>query len=254
MEVIPVRAGTKAGPFDLHSDLASAARAAGGVRDGDVVVVSSKYVAASQGRTVLLGGVRQYPGGAGVASGYGVRPGLAELIHRESDEVLGGVAGFVMASWQGMLAPNAGIDTSNAGGGRAVLYPHEPHRAAEDLRRRLFVAGGVRAGVIFSDSRLMPSRAGTVAVAVAAAGLRAVRDMRAMPDLHGRLLRVTMEASADSLATAANHVMGEGAESVPYALVRGSGGELTSGPPRPGDRRVAPDSCVYARSFADKYG
>lgn len=254
VEIIPLRAGLKEGPFDLYSDLASAAGAAGGVRDGDVAVVSSKYAAASQGRLVRLAGVRAYPGGRLVASRYRVSAPLAELIHRESEEVLGGVSGFVMASWQGMLAPNAGIDTSNARGGWAVLYPHEPHRAAEDLRRRLFVELGARAGVIFSDSRLMPSRAGTVAVSVACSGVRPVVDMRGAPDLHGRPLRVTMEAAADSLATAANHVMGEGAESAPYALVRGSGAALTSGPPRPGDRAVRPDSCVYARSFADKYG
>ena len=252
MEVIPVRAGLKTGPFDLYEDLAAASAGAGGVREGDVVAVSSKYVSVSQGRTVSMGRIRQYPGGRGIASGYRVRGGLAELIHRESDEVLGGVAGFVMASWRGMLAPNAGIDASNSGGG-AVLYPHEPRRAAEDLRRRIFLEGGVRAGVIFSDSRLMPSRAGTVAVSVACAGMRPVRDLRAVPDLHGRPLRVTMEAAADSLATAANHVMGEGAESVPYALVRGSGAVLTAGPPGPG-QGVAPGSCVYARSFEDKYG
>lgn len=246
MEVLPARAGLKDGRFDLYEDLAAAS---GGVRDGDVVVVSSKYVAASQGRAVATAGVSSYPEGKRISAKYGVRPALAELIHRESDEVLGGVAGFVMATWGGVLAPNAGIDASNAGAGAAVLYPVHPHREAEDLRRRIFLRAGARTGVIFSDSRLMPSRAGTVAVAVAWAGLRPVRDMRAEPDLHGRPLRVTMAAVADSLATAANHVMGEGAESVPYAVVRGSGAVLTAGPPRRSDPAVPPGACVYARSF-----
>lgn len=250
MEVIPLRAGLKSGPFDLYSDLAEAS---GGLLDGDVVVVSSKYVAASQGRTVRLGGVRAYPAGARLSGRHGVQPALAELICRESDEVLGGVAGFVMATWGGMLAPNAGIDSSNAGRGEAVLYPSEPHRAAEDLRRKIFLHSGARAGVIFSDSRLMPSRAGTVAVAVAWAGLRPVRDMRAEPDLRGRPLRVTMAAAADSVATAANHVMGEGAESAPYALARGSGAVLTAGPARPSEPSVPPGACVYARSFAGQH-
>lgn len=251
MEVLPLRAGLKKGPFDLYGDLDSAARGAGeALRDGDVAVVSSKYAAASQGRTVQLGRVRSYPGGRRISERYGVRPPLAELIHRESDSVLGGVAGFVMATWRGILAPNAGIDSSNAGGAEAVLYPAEPHREAEDLRRRIFLGAGARAGVVFSDSRLMPARAGTAAVAVAWAGIRPVRDMRASPDLHGRPLRVTMEASADSVATAANHVMGEGAESVPYALVRGSRAALTAGDASPSEPAVRPGACVYARAYA----
>ena len=79
----------------------------------------------------------------------------------------------------------------------------------------------------------MPARIGTSGVAIACAGIEPVLDMRAKKDLDGNPLKVTFQAVVDNLATIANHKMGEGAESKPFAIVRNSGAKLT-------DRKINP--------------
>lgn len=246
-----LRAPRRNGPFDLFDDVASALRAAGErLADGDVLVISSKYAAVSQGRTVAEAALAASGPARALARRLGMREGLAEAVVRESDEVMGGVAGFAMAVTGGILAPNAGIDASNAGRGRIVLYPDGAHELAEQVRRKAFLRLGARAGVILSDSRLMPMRAGTCGVAVAFAGMEAVRDARGQADLDGRPLGVTMSAVADSIATMANHEMGEGPESTPVALVRGSGARITASRGSASDAAVSAAECVYARGLA----
>ena len=249
LSVFPLKSGRKLGSFGLYDALYDALNGASmRPEPGDVVVVSTKFVAVSQGRTVPLADVRVSDDGRDVSRRFRMMPQMAELVLRESEEILGGMNGFVLARAGGLMAPNGGIDASNAGPGTAILYPARPYRAAESLRRRILLDRDVNVGVILADSRLMPGRVGTVGVAVAYAGLEPVRDLRGRPDLDGKPLRVTFQAVADGLASAANYTMGEGAESTPFALVRGSnavstgryGGHLTA---------VDPSSCVYVRSL-----
>lgn len=248
--VTAVQARRQADSFDLPSEVSASLAAAGlGPADGDVVVVSSKYVSYSQGRLVDMGGVAVSDEAAGLASEYSMSPALSELVLRESNRIVGGMPGFVMAETEGgLIAPNAGIDRSN-GGGTAVLYPENPHGQAEMLRRSFLVRSGVRAGIIISDSRLLPARAGTVGTAVACAGFDPVDDVRGRPDLDGTPLKVTVRAVADSLAAAANLAMGEGGESTPIAVARGSGAFLSGRPVEPGETAIPHDRCAYTRSL-----
>lgn len=220
-----------------------------GLEEGDVIVVSTKLVSNAQGRLVDLRGVRPSGDGLRAARRFGIAPEMAEVIIRESDAVLGGVPGFVLASAGGIISPNAGIDRSNAAGCTSILYPADAYGAAERVRRKVFLEAGVHVGVVLADSRLMPARAGTVGVAVSCAGMSPVRDARAERDLYGNPLRVTMQATADSLATAANHVMGEGSESVPFAIVRGSGVPMTDRRILPSEPAVPHEQCVYVRGL-----
>lgn len=239
------------GPFDLPGEVSASLATAGiGPVDGDILVISSKYVSYSQGRLVDMSGVAASEEADALASKYSMIPALAELVLRESDRIIGGMPGFVMAETAGgLIAPNAGIDRSN-GGGTAVLYPKDPYWQAEVLRRSLLVRSGVRAGVIISDSRLLPARAGTVGTAVACAGFDPVDDVRGRPDLDGAPLKVTVRAVADSLAAAANLAMGEGGESTPIAVARGSGALLSGRPVGPGETAIPHDRCAYTRSLA----
>lgn len=260
MQIRPLAVPRRTGRFDLADDLASALRQNNAsLADGDIVAVSSKYAAGAQGRLVDLRGVRAYPDAVQMASRYRMSPEFAEVVSRESGDVLGGMPGFVMSTTaDGILAPNAGIDRSNSGGGggpdttAVILYPDNPHRAAEHLRRAVFLGLSRRIGVIITDSRLLPARAGTTGVAVACAGIEPVTDMRATPDLDGRPLRVTVRATADELAAAANHVMGEGSESRPYAVISGSGARLASRTVAPSDAAVPRDQCIYMRSLPSR--
>src|SRR5437879_11930057 len=83
------------------------------LRDGDVLVVSSKVVAISEGRVVSLSSVLPRAKATVVAAKHGFSPQLCELILRESDKVIGGVQGFILAVQSGLLTPNVGIDKSN---------------------------------------------------------------------------------------------------------------------------------------------
>jgi coenzyme F420-0:L-glutamate ligase/coenzyme F420-1:gamma-L-glutamate ligase len=125
--------------------------------------------------------------------------------------------GFVMA--------NAGIDHSNiptgAGEERVLLLPRDPDGSARALRDRLVTAFGVPIAVIISDSFGRPWRKGTVGIAIGAAGLPAVIDMRGQPDLFGRELLVTETGFADEIAAAAGLLMGQAREALPMVLVSG---------------------------------
>ncbi|MDA7941749.1 MAG: coenzyme F420-0:L-glutamate ligase [Nitrosopumilus sp.] len=250
MEVVALAASRAVPGTDVYGGLAeSLSRARVSLADGDVVVISSKYVACAEGRMIEPGGVVPTEAGRGLSGRYGMDPRTAEVVHRESDAVLGGMQGLLMAESGGIIAPNAGIDGSNSGG-MMVLYPEYPYLAAEQIRRRIFLKTGARVGVILADSRMMPARVGTAGVAVACAGMDPVHDARGEPDLDGRPLRVTFRAVADSIATAANHGMGEGAESRPFAIVRGSGARMTGRRIGPSEAAVRPESCIYVRGLA----
>jgi hypothetical protein len=80
---------------------------------------------------------------------------------------------------------------------------------------------GALVGVIVSDSVGRAWRTGTVAIALGAAGIKSVDDIRGKPDLFGRDLRVSIVGHADQVAAAAALVIGEAAEGTPVALVRG---------------------------------
>ncbi|HXW02634.1 MAG TPA: coenzyme F420-0:L-glutamate ligase, partial [Candidatus Nitrosotenuis sp.] len=160
--------------------------------------------------------------------------------------------GFVLTSSDNILAPNAGIDKSNVKKGTVILYPDNPYLVAEQIRRKILLNFGVSVGVIIVDSRLMPTRIGTSGVAIACAGLEPVQDMRGQKDLDGNPLKVTLQATADNLATIANHKMGEGSESTPIAIVRNSGARLTARKISPTEMAISSDLCVYVRGFQEK--
>jgi coenzyme F420-0:L-glutamate ligase/coenzyme F420-1:gamma-L-glutamate ligase len=145
------------------------------------------------------------------------RPGLLILEHR---------LGFVMA--------NAGIDHSNVSaageGERVLLLPEDPDGSARRLRDQLVRAFGVEIAVIISDSFGRPWRKGTVGIALGAAGLPALIDLRGQPDLFGRALQVTETGFADEIAGAAGLLMGQADEAVPMVLVRGLGWTAPAAP------------------------
>ena len=98
----------------------------------------------------------------------------------------------------------------------------------------------------------MPSRVGTIGVAIACSGLEPVKDLRGEIDLDGNPLKVTFQATADNLASIANHKMGEGSESQPIALVRDSQCKLTSRKILHSEMTISHEQCVYVRGFANR--
>jgi len=221
------------------------------MQDGDVLVISTKYISNSQGRVVDLENISISDEGLNVSKKYQLKPEIAEVVIRESDKIFGGIGGFVITSSNNIMAPNAGIDKSNAKKGKVILYPENPYLTSEQLRRKIFLKMGIHVGIILVDSRLMPARIGTSGVAIACAGIEPVLDMRSKKDLDGNPLKVTFQAVVDNLATIANHKMGEGAESKPFAIVRNSDAILTDRKIDPLEMAIDPDQCVYVRGLSN---
>jgi coenzyme F420-0:L-glutamate ligase/coenzyme F420-1:gamma-L-glutamate ligase len=102
-----------------------------------------------------------------------------------------------------------------------LLLPRDPDAAAEALRQRLQRHYGVPVGVIISDSFGRAWRRGTCGIAIGAAGLPSLIDLRGQPDLFGRTLEVSIIGFADEIAAAASLLQGQAAEAQPVVLVRG---------------------------------
>ena len=156
-----------------------------------------------------------------------------------------------MSTTDGILAPNAWIDRSNSRETKIILYPNEPYRIAEELKRKIFLEFNLHVGIIIVDSRLMPTRIGTTGVTIACAGIEPTKDLRGEKDLDGTPLKVTFQATADNLASIANHKMGEGDDLNPIAIVRDSQCELTDRRILPEEMIISYEQCVYIRSFSN---
>ncbi|MCC7462068.1 MAG: coenzyme F420-0:L-glutamate ligase [Gammaproteobacteria bacterium] len=196
---------------------------------GDVVVVAQKIVSKSEGRLVDLAGITPSARACELAPIVQKDARLVELVLREARRIVRMAKDVLIVEHRlGFVMANAGIDQSNvadtAAGDYALLLPQDPDASARTLRAALRAACGVDVGVIVSDSFGRPWRIGTVGVALGAAGLPAVLDLRGQPDLFGRTLRVTVVGHADEIAAAASLVMGQAAEGCPMVLVRGLAG------------------------------
>lgn len=252
LRVLPLLAERKEERFEVYEALMEALTRNNVKLDGgDIVVISTKYISNSQGRIIELSKVKTSDEGERISKRFQLKPQIAEVVIRESDKIFGGISGFLITSSDSIMAPNAGIDKSNAKKGRIILYPSDPFRVAEEIRRKIFLNLSIHVGVILVDSRLMPARIGTTGVAIACAGLEPVLDMRAKKDLDGNPLKVTFQAVADNLATIANHKMGEGDESRPFAIIKDSGASLTDRKISPSEMAISPDQCVYVRGLSN---
>ncbi len=190
-------------------------------KDGDIIIVSGKYVAISEGRYYKLENVVPTEEAYELAKTNGGDPRIAELVLRESEVVIPSFAGIFMASINGILQPNAGIDKSNIKEGYVVLYPENPNVSARKLRLFVLYRYDVKVGVVITDSRIFPTRKGTTGIAIGYSGILPIVDERGSEDLFGKKLKVTKRAIADQIATMAQPIMGESNESRPLVLLRG---------------------------------
>ena len=217
VEILPLSIKTQRSTFDLFESMQGFV-----YKNNDIVVISSKFVSMSEGSIVKLSSIKATKRARDLSIQNHMDAKLAELVLRESEYVMSGVPGFLLAIRDGMIAPNAGIDKSNVPKGHAILYPRDPFGTAEKLRLKFLAQLGIRVGIVIADSRLMPTRIGTTGVAIGCAGFEPVEDLRGKRDLFGNILRVTFKATADAIATMGVMVMGESDESTPVAVVRGA--------------------------------
>jgi len=202
---------------------------------GDVLVVAQKVVSKAEGRYVDLADVRPSEEARRLAAEVDKDPRLVAVILGESRRVVRRRPGVLIVEHRlGFVMANAGVDRSNLapqdGAERVLLLPRDPDASARALHERIATHFGAPIGVVINDSFGRPWRKGTVGVALGAAGLPALLDLRGRPDLYGRRLEVTVSAFADEIAAAASLVMGQADEARPLVLVRGL---AWSAPPSP---------------------
>lgn len=251
LTAFPVEAPVQDRPFDLTSVLFDSLAAAGvGLQDGDVIAVSSKYAAISEGQVVDLDTVEVSVEAAEVAARYNMNPQMAQLVISDADHVFGGIPmGFLLTFRHGIISPNAGLDRSNIPSGKVVLFPVDPYASAARLRQAVRARGGADVGVVLTDSWLMPGRLGTTGVALATAGFAPVQDERGKIDLFGNPMQVTQRGIADTISAAAQLVMGETAEATPFAVVRNTGVTLHDGALTVDDVAIPWQMCIYVESL-----
>jgi coenzyme F420-0:L-glutamate ligase/coenzyme F420-1:gamma-L-glutamate ligase len=208
---------------DLAALLLDALRRAGlGLEDGDVVVVCQKVVSKAEGRVVRYTDVEPSPFAAAVAAQASKDARIVEVVLRETKRIVKMDRGhLIVETGPGWVCANAGVDESNGlSADTVILLPADPDASARRLRDRLHAATGARVAVLITDTFGRAWREGLLDVALGAAGIEPLLDLRGQHDLNGRELHHTVLAQADALAAAAGLLMGKG-DGIPAVLVRG---------------------------------
>ncbi|MGW6355029.1 coenzyme F420-0:L-glutamate ligase [Streptomyces sp. NPDC055092] len=173
-----------------------------GLVDGDVLLVTSKIVSKAEGRIVEAANREAAIDAETVR--VVARRGTLRIVENK--------LGLVMAA--------AGVDASNTPAGTVLLLPEDPDASAAAIRDGLRDALGVDVGVVVTDTFGRPWRNGLTDVAIGAAGVHVLDDLRGGTDAHGNPLSATVVATADELAAAGDLVKGKAA-GLPVAVVRG---------------------------------
>ena len=193
--------------------------------DRDVLVVTQKVVSKAEGAIVDLTGVVPGPDATEFAEQYGRDARQVQVVLDEARRIVrmeGGV--LITETPHGFVCANGGVDASNVGpdsGSLVTLLPRDPDASAAGIRAAVAGRFGVDVPVIVSDSFGRPWRWGIVDVAIGVSGLVPLEDLRGVPDADGRVMRSTVRAVADELASAAELALGKTAGR-PAALVRGA--------------------------------
>ncbi|MCY7325472.1 MAG: coenzyme F420-0:L-glutamate ligase [Microbacteriaceae bacterium] len=215
-----------------------------GLADGDILSVTSKIVSKAEGRSVAAEDREDAI--------------TAETVRIVATREFPGGVTRIVENRQGLVLAAAGVDSSNTPDGTVLLLPLDPDASARALCGAIRTRFGVRVGVIITDTLGRAWREGQTDVAIGAAGVRVIDDLRGSTDAGGRALNVTLPAVADEIAGATDLVKGKAA-GLPVAIVRGLG-HLVSGFDEPGARalvrpaaqdmfRLGSDE-AYARGYA----
>jgi coenzyme F420-0:L-glutamate ligase/coenzyme F420-1:gamma-L-glutamate ligase len=189
---------------DLTAIVADAVGAS--LQEGDILLITSKIVSKAEGRRILAADREQ------AITDETVRVVASRKHPNGVTRIVENRLGLVMAA--------AGVDSSNTPDGTVLLLPVDPDGSARALRSGLRSRFGLSVGVIITDTVGRPWREGQTDIAIGAAGVRVVDDLRGQTDASGRPLIVTITAVADELAGAADLVKGK-ASGRPVAVIRG---------------------------------
>jgi len=196
------------------------------LRDEDVLVVAQKIVSKAEGRLVRLSAVTPSARAVEIARQIEKDARQVEVVLSESKEIVRMRPGVLIVEHRlGFVCANAGVDRSNVeahdGEEYLLMLPENPDRSCAELREALKEKTGATIGVVMNDSHGRAWRSGAVGIAIGAAGVPALLDLRGHPDLFNYTLHATQVGLADELAAAASLLMGQADEGRPVIHVRG---------------------------------
>ncbi|HZC32795.1 MAG TPA: coenzyme F420-0:L-glutamate ligase [Candidatus Bathyarchaeia archaeon] len=195
------------------------------LREDDVLVVTQKIVSKAENAIVDLTTVEPRPEAVAFAERWDRDPRQLEVVLREARRVVRMEHGVLITETpHGFVCANGGVDASNVGpesGNIVTLLPRDPDASARAIRDAVRARFGIDVPVIVSDSFGRPWRWGIVDVAIGVSGLVPIEDLRGTPDADGRVMKSTIRAAADEIASAAELAFGKIARR-PAAIVRGA--------------------------------
>lgn len=198
------------------------------IEDHDVIVVAQKIFSKAEKRVFRLKDVVPSQQAEKLSKVTGKDPRFVELVLRETSTVLKASREILLVKdRRGLVCINAGIDKSNVEGvENFALLPENPDRSTRDCRLAIEKLTGKKVAVVMCDTYSRPFRRGQVNFAIGVAGVNLFRDYRRKKDLFGHVLKVKNVAVVDEVASAAELLMGQGAEATPVVIVRGLGGSV----------------------------
>src|SRR5579875_2982397 len=190
--------------------------------DGDIVVITHKFVSKAEGRVISFDNIEPSDFALRYAERTGKDPRHVEVVLQEANRIVRMNRGILIAETRhGFICANAGVDASNVSGKEGVsMLPLDPDASAGAIREALSQRYGARLAVIITDTFGRPWRRGQTNVAIGVSGMSPLLDYRGQFDTFGYELAVTVIAIADEIASAAELVMGK-LDQRPVAIVRG---------------------------------
>ncbi len=230
MHLIPIKTAVIRQGDDLTAMFMKQAK----FQKNDILVVSSKVIATAEGAIIDLASMEVSGAAKKWSDACGRSPEFCEAVlqetHRLHGTVVGSCPGALLTEVRPdglatgtILAANAGLDQSNMQEGFAIGWPQDPVTSVHALRFHIKERAGVNIAVILTDSCCRPRRLGVTAFALTVSGLDPLVSQAGKNDLFGHPLRITTEAIADQLATAANFLMGNAGQATPAVIIRDHG-------------------------------
>lgn len=254
VHILPVDGLPELHPGDaLEAMLADAvADSVGGLREGDIVIVTHKVVSKAEGRLVDMNRVTPSPFAVKWADAWSKDARQVEVVLSQARRIIRMQRGLIIAeTHHGLTCANAGVDASNAGSNLLVLLPKDPDLSAERIRLALTArffpdapAGSYPIAVIITDSFGRAWRSGIVNIAIGVAGMNPFVDYRGQYDPDGYELHATVLAIADELASAAELVMHK-VHRRPVAIIRGYERQGDQTPGTAQDLIMAPERNLF---------
>lgn len=191
------------------------------ISDKDIIVIASTIVSKAAGLTFREEEIEPGDEAKRIAALNGKDPHFVQAILDESLEVFTETPFMLVRNKNGHVCINAGIDSSNVGGGLLLRLPKNPDRYAEEIGKAVEEKTGKKISVIITDTNGRAFKDGQTNIAIGLYNIRAVRRWIGEEDLYGKVLEISEEAVTDEIAGAANLIMGEGKNGYPIIIVSG---------------------------------